>query len=109
MECRGGGQPPCLCALASGCSAGYCSLSTVVQTHMNTHSRSVCVCVHCAFRLISVTLSPGDEAGQITLSAQPTHPAQYEECEQQLEELYDCIFQSKLLCAEVVFCVLIYL
>lgn len=65
-----------------------------------------CVCVQCVFRLISVTLSPGDEAGQITLSAQPTHSALNEECEQQSEKLYYCIFPSKLLCAAVASCTL---
>ncbi len=82
--------------LALACSAGYCSLSATLVC--------ACVCVHCVLRLISVTLSSGDEAGQITLSAQPTHPAQNEECEQQSDKLYYCIFHSKLLCAEVTSC-----
>lgn len=82
--------------LALGCSAGYCSLTTVCVC--------VCACVHCVFRLISVTSSSGDEAGQLTLSAQPTHPAQNEECDQQSEKLYYYIFYSKLLCAEVASC-----
>lgn len=41
-----------------------------------------CVCAHCVFRLISLTLSCSDEAGQITLSAQPTQSVQNEEREQ---------------------------
>lgn len=42
-----------------------------------------CVCAHCVFRLISLTPSCSDEAGQITLSAQPTQSVQNEEREQQ--------------------------
>lgn len=47
------------------------------------HSFCDCVCAHCVFRLISLTLSCSDEAGQITLSAQPTQPVQNEEREPQ--------------------------
>lgn len=70
------------------------------------HHGFVTVCAHCLFRLKSGTLSPGDEAGQITLSTQPTHSVQNEECEQQSEKFDYCIFHSKLFCAEVASCTL---
>lgn len=65
--CSGGGQPPSLWAWL------WDALLVIVPSALWLVA---CVCaVHCVFRLISVTLSPGDEAGQITLSAQPTHPS----------------------------------
>lgn len=49
----------------------YCSLS----------QRDGSLGIHCAFILRFVTLSGVDEAVQITLSAEPTHADQKQECE----------------------------